>query len=143
LNFLPDSDSNISFIQTSLDVLRDECPLAYQTMCRLMTGQSVTLTIGVETMLLVFSQEHVEVTPSDQQDTSHLHLDASEQTILALADGHTNILDALVSGLLELKGPLPDIALVYETLIVYLSGAVRCPSFPSLLDDFRYVQAQR
>jgi len=142
LNFLHDSDSNTSFIETSLTTLRAECYPAYQAMCGLMAGRSVILTIGAETMQLVVGPDEVDITHPNQRNDSHPHLSTSAQTILDLADGKTTILSALLSGSLDLKGSLQEIARIYEALMAYLRGAVRCPSFPQLLDNFREVQSR-
>lgn len=143
MSFLPDSDSAASFIGTSLKALRVECIQAYQAMCRLMEDRSVLIKISDETMVLVFHDGQIDVIHPTEKSWPILSLGTNEQTLLDLADGKTTLLDALSAGQLELKGDITEIALVYETLIAYLRGAVRCPSFPHLFDHFRDVQNRR
>ena len=142
MNFLPDSDSVSSFIETSLDTLRVECIQAYQVMCKQMGDRSVLVNISDETLVLVFHTGQIDVVgPTENPPT--LSLRTNEQTILDLADGKLALLDSILNGELELKGGTTEIALVYETLITYLRGAVRCPSFPLLFDHFRDVHNRR
>jgi hypothetical protein len=90
-------------------------------------------------LVLVFHTSQIDIVSPTEKSLPVLSLSTNEQTILDLADGKLALLDSILNGELELKGSTTEIALVYETLVTYLRGAVRCPSFPLLFDHFRDV----
>jgi|GEM_PF-2128185 hypothetical protein len=139
LNSLPDTPSAGQFIRTSLDILQVECPPAYDLLCQQLAGQSVRLQIGGEALDLIVRDDQASVfAPSDNlmPDT---HLETSWQTVLDLADARMSLDQAVLSNAVAVKGEVATVAQFYEGLHLYLSGAVRCPSFPLLLEHFRQV----
>jgi hypothetical protein len=139
LNSLPDTPSAGEFVGISLDILQVECPPAYDRLCRQLAGQNVRLQIEDEPIDLVFREDQVSIfSPSDDlaPDTS---LKTSWQTVLDLADGKMSLDQAVLSNAVAVKGEVATVAHFYDGLHTYLSGAVRCPSFPLLLEHFRRV----
>ena len=58
-------------------------------------------------------------------------------TILALVDGVLTLEDAVRQDRLFVRASPPLAARVFDALSIYVRGAIRCPSFPALLADFR------
>ena len=64
-------------------------------------------------------------------------------TILALVDGVLSLEDAVRQDRLLVRASPPHCARVFDALSSYVRGAVRCPSFPALLADFRSTTPRR
>ena len=143
MKFLPDSDSVTSFIEVSLDIMQQECFQAYQVMCRQMEGSAILLIISDESIVLHFHNCHVDMLITTEQNSPAFQVSTGVPTILALVDGRSTLLESVLSVEVTLKGEIAEIAQFYAALRTYLRGAVRCPSFPRLLDHFRDVNDQR
>ena len=102
-----------------------------------MAGRVVLLQMDEESIPISFQPD--QVTFASALDAGRLvsHLNTSRQAILDLVDARLTLVDAILEGQLDLIGEATDLGLLYETLLTYLRGAVRCPSIPSLLDQFR------
>jgi len=101
-----------------------------------MVGQTIRIMLDGEVITIAFDQRPNLPAPSEPASPC-VHLTTNTQTILDLADARLSVLDAILSGRLDLRGEAGELALFYEALLTYLRGAVRCLSFPSLLDQFR------
>jgi hypothetical protein len=155
----------MDFVGTSLELLRREHPPAYAVLCSSMAGRRARLSISGESLALVFSAEHIAVerlvperliperlVPERLEagpaaaDVPHaagepeLCLTTDWATILDLVDAQLSITDAVVCGQFDLRGEGRELARFYDALLTYLRGAVRCPSFPGLLDRLRAAQ---
>lgn len=132
------TSSNLSvaeFIGTSLAILSRECPTAYLQMCALLMPRKVLLSIDGETVTLAFDQDRVHMLPQSRSPTIMLH--TTRQTILDVIDYRMTLSEAVLVDAILLQGDVEDLALFHEGLLTYVCGAVRCPSFPSLLDRFQ------
>jgi hypothetical protein len=145
----------MDFVGTSLELLRRQHPPAYAVLCSSMAGRRARLSISGESLALVFSAEHIAVerlVPERIEagpaaaDVPHaagepeLCLTTDWATILDLVDAQLSITDAVVCGQFDLRGEGRELARFYDALLTYLRGAVRCPSFPGLLDRLRAAQ---
>jgi hypothetical protein len=150
----------MDFVGTSLELLRRQHPPAYAVLCSSMAGRRARLSISGESLALVFSAEHIAVerlvlerlVPERLEagpaaaDVPHaagepeLCLTTDWATILDLVDAQLSITDAVVCGQFDLRGEGRELARFYDALLTYLRGAVRCPSFPGLLDRLRAAQ---
>lgn len=139
LNSLPDTPSAGQFVRTSLDILQVECPPAYDRLCQQLAGQNARLQIEGEPMDLIFQDDQASVLAPSDDLTPDTHLETSWQTVLDLADARMSLDQAVLSNCIAVKGEVATVARFYEGLHIYLSGAVRCPSFPLLLEHFRQV----
>ena len=140
MNFLPETASAESFIRASLDVLQQECPLAYSRLCELLAGRQAELHIGAEQVRLSFLPEQILFISSPESDPAAIRLITDWGTILDMADARLTLTGAALSGRLDLFGQAAELARFYEVLLTYLRGAVRCHSFPHLLDHLRAVK---
>ena len=125
-----------ALIDDSLATLRRECPRAYDLLCDLLAPREVLVQIDDETAVLNFGADAVTVSLAPHNP--HVRFSLSRQTILDLLDARLTLIEALLSGELLLQGDIDDLARFHEGLMTYLQGGVRCPSFPALLDRFRY-----
>ena len=139
MNFLPELQNNTDFIETSLSTLKQECPTAYNKMCQLLTPREIAMEIDSEVMHLVFAADNVSMTRDP--GSAPVRFQTTQPTILNLVDAHTTFNEAVLDGRIQLFGQINDIADFYEGFLLYLHGAVRCPSFPALLEQFRQLAA--
>lgn len=66
-----------------------------------------------------------------------IHVVTTPAVILALADGERRLLEAILGDDVALWGSTDDLAAGREAFAMFLGGAVRCPSFPERLGEFR------
>lgn len=123
------------FIAKSLSVLRDECPEAYFLMCALLAPCEVLLRIDGEPVSLAFDAAGVHLLPAPGRP--RVELATTRATILDVLDARQTLHEAVVADAILLKGAPSDLAACHDALLTYVRGAVRCPSFPVLLDEFR------
>jgi hypothetical protein len=135
LNFLPDPASNSQFIAQSLDVLRREHPEAYLTLCQRMAGREVLIYIDGEAVRLAFSAHEASL-PADLQRPG-VTMRTSRLTLLDVIDGQLSLERAVYEAAIELQGHVTDLSAFYDGVGIYVRGAVRCPSFPFLLERYR------
>lgn len=129
------------FVGASLTTLRQECPTAYVQLCMLLEPREVLLSIEGETVALAFDHAGAHILPRPRGPT--LLLQTTRQTILDVIDDRLRLDEAVLADEILLQGAIEDLALLYEGLLTYVRGAVRCPSFPPLLDRFREAPSER
>jgi len=135
LNSLPDTASNAQFIAQSLDVLHREHPEAYLDLCQRMAPRQVLIYIDGEAVRLAFTAHDASL-PSFLQYPG-VTLRTSRLTLLDVIDGQLSLERAVFEEAIELQGHVTDLSAFYEGLSIYVRGAVRCPSFPFLLERYR------
>lgn len=140
MSFSPSDSSIAGFIETSLAALRHECPTAYIQMCALLVPREVLLLIEGEAVALAFGRDRVHSLPRPRSPTVQLR--TTRQTILDVIDYRLTLDEAVLVDAILLRGDVEDLALFHEGLLTYVCGAVRCPSFPPLLDRFRQVSSE-
>jgi hypothetical protein len=123
------------FVEESLATLRHECPTAYVQLCTLLKPREVLMLIDSETITLTFDHMRVHILPQLRRPT--LSLQTTRQTILDVVDDRLRINEAVLVDAILLQGDVDDLALFYEGLLTYVRGAIRCPTFPALLERFR------
>jgi hypothetical protein len=133
LNFSPADTS--AFIETSLITLRREYPAAYFLLCRQLVSLEVHLLIEDESIPLRFAPDQAILLPAPEQPDAELR--TTRQTILDVIDARLTLDEAIMSDAIHLQGEVEVLRRFHDALITYVSGAVRCPSFPELLTRFR------
>ena len=123
-----------AFLTRSLDVLRAECPDAYDAVCARLGDRTVSISVDGEEVAVSSLRGTLRIRGSVPRVAATAI--SSRTTLLQLLDGQRGLTDAIVSDDVRLVGPLEDLVAFYEGLLQYFVGAVRCPSFASLLDDF-------
>lgn len=142
MSSLPETASAESFISTSLEYLFQECPQAYFQISELLAGREAGLHIGAEHVRLRFERGQILLVASPESGPAPIRLITDWETILDMADARLTLTEAALAGRLDLFGQPAELARFYEVLLTYLRGAVRCPSFPHLLDHLRQVKGQ-
>lgn len=117
--------------------------MAYTSMCDVMAGRKIGLVIGGEAMELDFDGGYVHVLPSSQPGIRKTRLLTDPQTILDLTDARLTIITAVLERRIELFGGVSELSDLYEAILTYIRGLIRCPSAPHLLDHFRDVHTMR
>lgn len=123
-----------AFLRASLEALLRETPQIYEAMCAALESRVVCLAVGEESVTLGFSKTRAVECESLPANVS---LSTDAKTVLALCDAEMTIAAAVRSDRLELTGGSPDLIAFDDGLAIYLAGAVRAPSFPGLLHDYR------
>jgi hypothetical protein len=121
-------------LRRSLDAIEAEVPAIHRLLCE---------RLGRLPVRLVIDDEHVVVANAGTRLALVADLDgcgtqfrSDRATLLDLVHGRSTFLDAVVAGRVDLTGAVGDLLGFYDALQVYLHGAVRSPSLPSLLDEF-------
>jgi hypothetical protein len=123
------------FLRRALDLFARELPWAYEAMCKTLAGREVRI--------------HVDPSPLGVRaigDVLHVHLDecspavectASHEAVIALIDARTTLTQAVLDDQISLRGSVDDLLAFHDALMQFVGGAVRSPSFPRLLRDYR------
>ena len=134
-NSWADDPSFGRFLAASFSSLRAEVPEAYAAMCGALAPRALALDVDGESVTLRF--EPLRVVEVADADSVSVSLSTSRQTILDVIDARHSLVSAALAGRLDLRGAPSDVAAFHDAFIRYVQGAVRAPSFPKLLDDFR------
>ena len=126
-------------LDRSLALMAREAPRAYERLGDAFGASAVRLEVGNEQIGVRFDQRrHVlEADASGGMSGKSALVRVDRATILALADGELALLDAILCERLWLQGPIDAVIHFDAALLAYLDGAVRCPSFPRLLREYR------
>lgn len=125
-----------SFIQRGVGILRNEFPEAYFRMCSTIAGRSLALAIdGNTTWVEVRRFELLFVSPQPNVD---VRIESDSATVLDVIDARLTLDGAIRSGRLTATGSRKDLSACYDALLFFVKGAVRSPSLPFLLEEFRW-----
>jgi hypothetical protein len=97
--------------------------------------------IDGETVALAFDHTRAYFLSELHNPTVQLH--ASRQTILDVIDARLTLYEAVIADSIVLEGDIESLAAFHDGLLIYIQGAIRCPSFPALLDHFRYASSSQ
>lgn len=128
------------FVRRALDLLAQELPWAYSAL-----GESVgerVLGVEVDGSAFAIRRAGAELVVDGAPLPLSVECIASRATILELIDARVTLLDSVLDRRLSLRGSLHDLVAFHEALTRFVGGAVRCPSFPSLLASYRGQSAQ-
>lgn len=123
-----------TFLARSLALLEDEMPSAYSAVASHLGGREVLLHVDEETLSVRGAGERLHL--SFVGTAPVVELRTCRDVIAALIEGEITLLDAVLSERLVLVGSVDDLVAFDAGLIAYLNGAVRCPAFPNLRDDY-------
>jgi hypothetical protein len=123
-----------------VQLLRDEYPEAYFHICDTLQGRSLTLVIdGDETWIVARRFELLFV---ERLERSDVEIRSDSATVLDVIDARLTLNSAIHGGRLVAIGSREDLSACHEALVFFVKGAVRTPSLPLLLQEFRWVTAQ-
>jgi hypothetical protein len=124
----------VQFLLRSFDLLEEERRDIYAELCRRLAPRVVELWVDGTAVTLGFSR-HVKRIASVQNPQVEVHTDSA--TILALIDAQSTLIDGILYDRIGLRGETDDLLAFHDGLMAYVHGAVRSPSFPRLLREFR------
>jgi hypothetical protein len=123
-------------LQRSLDALQAEVPRLYAQLLEQMGAMVLRVELPDDRLAVRATGQQLIIDDPSLPPTVVLRL-SSDATVLALADGEIGFLDALDDERMVLIGDVEDLVRFYETLVAYLKGGVRAPTFPKLLAAYR------
>jgi hypothetical protein len=124
-----------TFLEHSMTLLAAEKPLVYARLCAFLRDREARVTVDDERTGIAFPAGAFRL--CDDVEHPFIELSSSRATVLAVVDGRLTLEEAVWGEHLELRGHLDDLVRFHDALVLYLHGAVRCPSFPWLLDRYR------
>lgn len=133
---LPDR-SLTTFLRTSFQILRREHAGAFAAMIKALGYGRLYLQVDEESVVLRFGRATPQVWAAQPRDRQPPAVLTSRRAILRMADGELTILEAVQGGDPVVVASPDDLMRLERGLNLYLRGAVRCPSFPALLEQFR------
>jgi len=122
------------FLHRSFAALRVEVPDIYAETCRRMAPRSVRIETDGEAVHMSFEKSAVRF---DADSGATIDVRTSRDAILALVAGEITLAQAVLDDALWLRGEADDLLAFHDGLMAYLHGAIRAPSFPALLRDYR------
>lgn len=126
-------------VAESFAALGREVPEAHLRIRTQLAGLSVRVDVDRERFALAFSSDAVDVAAT--QNSVDAHVVTSRAGIEALVDGDTAVAAAVLEDRLRVVAPLEVLVRLQEGLRLYVHGAVRCASFPKLLQRFRTLES--
>lgn len=119
----------------SLEILAREYPLAHRRLRERLSAMTVNLVIDDEPFGLSFTRSAVTVGAAHEGASANLR--SSRRALVDLLEGREALIDAILAGRVDLIGAAEPLGRFHEGLLDYLRGAIRCPSFPRLLEDMK------
>jgi hypothetical protein len=130
----PDA-SFASFLGRSLELLARELPWGYAALCRTLAPREVVIEVDGAATGLVCEADAVRVAPA--MTAPAVECRTTREAILDLVDARMTLVEGVMSERVWLRGSVADLLAFHDGLLIYLGGAVRSPSFPWLLREFR------
>lgn len=124
-----------AFLLESFAAMRREVPGAHAEVCRVLARRSVRIEVGGESPLLRFARG--EVALGSGAGAATIEVRATKAAILDLVDARRTLVESVLGDAIFLRGGTHDLLVFHDGLTAYVHGAVRAPSFPSLLRDYR------
>jgi hypothetical protein len=122
------------FLRSSLGLLERDLPSGYAVVCARLGKREVAVDVDGEASSLSCDGRRVVVLEAPRTPVARAVSTRAALTDLLAA--RTTLLDAALADRVLLVGALSDLIAFHGALVAYFSAAVRCPSFPALLEDF-------
>jgi hypothetical protein len=124
-----------TFLTHSMTLLAAEKPDVAARLGALLRDREARVQVDAERVGIVFPAGVFRLVA--EVADPFIELRSSRRTILEVVNGRLTLEDAVWGEHLWLRGHLDDLVRFHDALVLYLQGAVRCPSFPWLLDRYR------
>ena len=118
-----------------MSILETECPPAFRALCERLDGARIRLRVDGKALSPAFGPEGFALVPPCE--SPEVDLASDRQTILEVLAGDLRLEDAVWDERLALFGSLDALARFHDGFASCVNGAVRCPSFPRLLERYR------
>lgn len=121
----------------SFKVLAREQPALHARLCAELAGRTVELCMGAERFTVGFGASGARL--GGVGGTVDARVTVAPRTVEDVLDARRALVDAVLAGEVEVVGSMEALAVLHAGLVTYGHGAVRCPSFPELLERFRAI----
>lgn len=123
------------FLEASLRVLAREAPASARRVADALGPAGVR--VAVDGAARVVRGRGDALLCEAERSPAAVDVATDRTTVLGLVDARTTLMDALLEERFRVRGPVEAVIRFDDALLAYLDGAVRCPSFPTLLRDYR------
>lgn len=120
-------------LEEAFAVLGEERPLARRAVATGLGGLCVSVRVGAEDVALRGGEDLVFVEADVGAD---VFVEAPRSVVVALGEGRTDVLSAVLDGGLALKGEPSALARADLAFRAFLEGAARAPGLPVIWDRF-------
>lgn len=120
------------FLQRSLQSLHVECPAAHRALSSQLSPYLIAIDIESESFQIVENLDVVEEYQLEHAARS-VKIRLSRHAVGCMLRGSESLHSAILHDRVYLAGTLSDLAAVYQGLLIYFQGLVRCPSAAGLL----------
>lgn len=129
----------------SFAMLRDELPAAYERMCSRLSERAMEIRVDDERFLVQIGAggARVRALGAEEDARKDASITTSTRAIQDVIEARRSLVEAVLTDEVQAVAPLDSLVEVLSGLTVYVHGAVRCPSFPRLLERFRALSAAR
>jgi len=124
-----------SFLERAMGLIAREKAAVYRRVCQHLAEARIRLVVDGDVVAPRFDARGFAL--GEPCEDPEIALESDRATILAVLDGELTLDEAVWGERIALRGALDDLALFLEALVLVVGGAVRCPSFPELLVDYR------
>lgn len=121
----------------SLVALAREQPRQHARLCEQLQDRTVEVRVEAEHFLLRFAPEGARVERAGAPSEARVLM--GRRALGDVLAARLSLAEAVLTDAVEVVGPLDTLMALHEGLVTYVHGAVRCPSFPSLLARLRAV----
>ena len=140
------SDSVAGLLAESFSMLSREVPESFARMCARLEGKAVWIEVDEERFVVEVRGGSALVRaqgPGAEGEAAGgaASIATSKRAICDVIDARTSLADAVIADEVRAVAPLARLVDVLGGLSMYVHGAVRCPSFPRLLERFRALSA--
>ncbi len=133
--------STAAFLELSLGLLARERPTNAARFVRAMTGLRARVHVDEERFVVEGDGRAVRVLRDAEASTrGDAEFRVRRSALLEVLDARRTLAEAIRDGELEVQGALETIFRLRAALLAYVHGAVRCRSFPALLERYRQMQ---
>ena len=119
----------------SLVALAREQPKQHARLCEQLQGRTVEVRVDAEHFLLRFTPESTRVERAGAPGEARVLM--GRRALGDVLAARLSLAEAVLTDAVEVVAPLDSLEVLHEGLVTYVHGAVRCPSFPSLLARLR------
>jgi hypothetical protein len=127
-----------SYVRRSLTILKREQPRMYAELRRAFADSAVDASVSGERVHIYGRGDEILVEKINGDATSSsIRATSTLEIIERILEGEQSLLDVVWRDQVHLVGSLERLLVVHAALVLYLQAAVRCPSIPRLLNQFR------
>jgi len=131
----------VQTLKAALEILRADAPAAFFRMQDELDGLAVRVEVDDECFGCRCSNAGIAFGPPPPIPQANVRSD--RRTILALIDGRSSYLEAVLTRDLAVQGPSELLARISRAGLAFSEGALRARRMRPLLDDFRAGAARR